>query len=128
MDIKEPKAKRVHWDAELEALWDAEMETLSGELAEKRWAREMEIRRARAREERPKEKEPETDEEAEQEKEDIEEPSSSFWSLSEAMEIGSSILALMEQRTTLLEEITLIEETLKKKDKEITLIEEKKKD
>jgi hypothetical protein len=93
--------KRVHWDAELEALWDAEMECLSTELAEKRWTREMELRRARAIEKNAPKKE---------EKEE-EEP---LWSLSSAMEIGLSILDLMEKRTDLMEEIASMEETLKK--------------
>ena len=84
-----------HWDAEVEALWDAEMESLSAELADKRWDREMELWNRGERDRELKEREQKKQKKEEPIEEPIEEQP--LWTLSDAMEIGSSILALMER-------------------------------
>ena len=113
-----PTVSRSHWGAEMQAL--------AAELAKEKWAKEMEqweeqIReqcrrrkqmeqweRTRPEREQARKREERLEEECKQEQREEE------WSLSlsDAMEIGSSILDLMEEKSALIEEIALLEEKL----------------
>lgn len=110
-----PTVSRSHWGAEMQAL--------AAELAKEKWAKEFEqIReqcrrrkqmeqweRTRPEREQARKREERLEEECKQEQREEE------WillSLSDAMEIGSSILDLMEEKSALIEEIALLEEKL----------------